>query len=633
MEEEPERLAEIKGISGRMAAEIGVQILEKRELREAMIYLSTLGIPNSTAVRIYERYKTDLYQIMKTNPYRLAEDIRGIGFKTADEIGAKAGIDVSDPKRIRGGILHTLKEALGEGHTYIPKDELLPRSASLLGLSEQAVSDEITPMIMDSLIVVKEDSGVFLKTVYFAELQAARKLKDLKDAFSDRPLNGPEKQRVLALMEELKDEGIALDDVQTNAVLEAVRNGIFILTGGPGTGKTSTIRAVIRYFDAQSQIVMLCAPTGRAAKRMEEATGYSAKTIHRLLEVNGASEQDEDTPIFNRNELNPLEADVIIVDEMSMVDTFLFHALLKAMTPGCRLILSGDAAQLPSVGPGNVLKDLISSGVFSQITLETIYRQSSGGDIVLNADRIRRGISPDTSAAGGDFYFVERSRAEQIYHDLVLLIREKIPNKFGIDPFSIQVLSPTKVGNFGVLTLNEILQSEMNPPAKGKSELKRGETTFRLGDKVMQTKNDYNAKWVVRGVNGIEGEEGEGVFNGDTGIITQVNPFEKSLRVLFDDNREAEYTKDTLEELELAYAITIHKSQGSEYPAVLLLLVDGPRMLFTRNLLYTGVSRGSKCVMILGKWSTVENMVRTDGEQKRCTALKTRIEEVFSELE
>jgi exodeoxyribonuclease V alpha subunit len=630
MEEEPERLAEIKGISERMAREIGVQILEKRELREAMIYLSTLGISNSVALRIYDRYKADLYQIMKENPYRLAEDIRGIGFKTADEIGAKAGISLSSPKRIRGGILHSLKEALTEGHTYMDKEDLLSSAATLLTLNGESVSEEIIPMVMDGLIVMKEDGGVFLKSVYLAELQAAGRLRDLKDAFSDRPLNVPEKAKVLAVVEEIKDEGIVLDEVQTEAVLEAVRNGIFILTGGPGTGKTSTIRAIIRYFDSQSQTVALCAPTGRAAKRMEEATGYNAKTIHRLLEVNGASEQDEDVPIFNRNEMNPLEVDVVIVDEMSMVDTFLFAALLRALMPGTRLILSGDAAQLPSVGPGNVLKDLIASKLFAGITLETIYRQSSGGDIVLNADRIRRGKLPDISAKGGDFFFVERSKASDIYRDLVLLIREKIPAKFHIDPFSVQVLSPTKVGNFGTLALNEMLQYSLNPPEKGKAELTRGDTIFRVGDKVMQTKNNYNAKWIVRGINGITGEEGEGVFNGDTGSIISVNVFDKSLTVCFDDHREVEYAKEMLEELELAYAITIHKSQGSEYPAVLLPLVDGPRMLFTRNLLYTAVSRGSSLVMILGRFACVENMVATDGEQKRRTGLKERLKEVFS---
>ena len=566
---------------------------------------------------------------MKENPYRLAEDIRGIGFKTADEIGTKAGIDSSSPKRIRGGILHCLKEALTEGHTYVQKDDLVSRAAALLSLGADAVTEEIIPMVMDGRIVVKDNDSVFLKAVFYAELQAAGRLKDLKEAFTDRVLNGPEKTKVLSVLEELKDEGIRLDEVQTEAVLEAVRNGIYILTGGPGTGKTSTIRAIIRYFDSQSQTVALCAPTGRAAKRMEEATGYAAKTIHRLLEVNGATEQDEDVPVFNRNEMNPLEADVVIVDEMSMVDTFLFHALLRALVPGSRLVLSGDAAQLPSVGPGNVLKDLSASGYFAGITLETIYRQSSGGDIVLNADRIRRGISPDLSAKGGDFFFVERSKASDIYRDLVLLIREKIPAKFHIDPFSVQVLSPTKVGNFGTVALNEVLQASMNPPEKGKSELKRGDTIFRVGDKVMQTKNNYNAHWTVRGINAIVGEEGEGIFNGDTGSISFINPFEKTLTVTFDDHREVEYSKEMLEELELAYAVTIHKSQGSEYPAVLLPLVDGPRMLFTRNLLYTAVSRGSSLVMILGRLSCVENMVATDGEQKRLTGLQRRLKEVF----
>ena len=629
LDEEPEMLAQISGISERMARNIGVQVAEKRDLREAMIYLAQFGISNSMAAKIYKRYKTDLYRIFKENPYKLAEDIRGIGFKTADEIADKAGIAKNAPGRIRGGIIYCLGQNELNGNTCMDKSELRTTCAELMNLSEEEVENCFIPLIMEQKIAIRSDM-VFLAATYRAELYAASKLKSLQEIFEHTDVRS--RSKVSKKVEDLcEKENLSMDEVQKDAVVAATETGVFILTGGPGTGKTTTIKAMIRYFDEQGKEVFLCAPTGRAAKRMEEATGYEAKTIHRLLEVSGSDGEDEEVAVFGRCENNPLEADVIIVDEVSMVDVFLFKALLAAVPEGCRLILSGDAAQLPSVGPGNVLKDLLRTGLFTHVTLEMIYRQAQGGDIVANADLIRRGISPEWQTDGEDFFFVPRERAETVCRDLVLLMKERIPAKFKIPTRQIQVLTPMKAGNLGVQALNALLQQELNPPAPGKNEMKRGDVTFRLGDKVMQIKNNYDAKWNIRGINEISIADGEGIFNGDTGIITAVSLFDKSLVVRFDDDREVEYEKDMLDELELAYAVTIHKSQGSEYPAVILPLLDGPRMLFNRNLLYTAVTRGTKCVMVLGLLDTLEKMVHTDGEQRRLTGFGERLKEVFAD--
>ena len=633
MEEEPERLAEIKGISENKAREIAAQMADKKELREAMLYLQNYGVGNTLAVRIYEKYGLAMYTILKENPYKLAEDVRGIGFKTADEIAMKLGMSSDSEERMEGGILYCLQLASAEGHTYLPKEELLARSAEILEVEQSNLEMALSNLLFDRKIVIKtseEDTKVFLSYFYYAELTCAKEMKRIQEAYGEYALSEEKTQDVLELMEDILKEGQAeLDELQREAVLEAVRNGVFILTGGPGTGKTTTMRTIIEYYVRTRHNVVLAAPTGRAAKRLEETTGYMAKTIHRLLEVTGVHSGDgEERAEFGRNEYNPLEADVIIIDEMSMVDISLFYALVKAVATGTRLIMAGDADQLPSVGPGNVLKDLLNSKAYPTVKLEKIYRQSLESDIVINAHKINRGEEVVLGNESREFCCVERTEVATIQKDIVDLNREKLPRFLGVKPYEIQVLTPMRKGNLGVENLNVVLQQQLNPPAMNKKETRRGEIIFRVGDKVMQIKNNYEASWVIRGYNEIKVDEGKGVFNGDVGVVKSIDEYNKSLTVLFEDRRQVEYPFTQLEELELAYAITIHKSQGGEYPAVIIPLLDGPRMLFNRNLLYTAVTRASKSVVILGSKETVRQMIARGDEQKRYTDFRNRIEEV-----
>lgn len=633
MEEEPERLAEIKGISENKAREIATQMAEKKELREAMIYLQNYGIGNTLAVKIYEKYGVAMYTILKENPYKLAEDIRGIGFKTADEIAMKLGMPADSAERMEGGIVYCLQLASVDGHTYLPKAELLKRSAEILEATEMDLEMPLSNLLFDKKIIIKtvgEEIKVFLSYFYFAELTCAGELKRLQDAYAGFQMSEDTKKEIMCRIEDiLKEQKADLDELQKEAVLSAIENGIFILTGGPGTGKTTTMRTIIEYYVRTKHNVMLAAPTGRAAKRLEETTGYEAKTIHRLLEVTGVHAADgEERAAFNRNEFNPLEADVIIIDEMSMVDISLFYALVKAIATGTRLIMAGDVDQLPSVGPGNVLKDLLKSRVFPVIKLEKIYRQNLESDIVVNAHKINRGEDVVLGNESKEFCCVERSDVSTIHNEIVSLNKEKLPRFLGVKPFEIQVLTPMRKGNLGVENLNVILQEKLNPPGPGKKETNRGETIFRVGDKVMQIKNNYETEWVIRGYHDIKVDEGKGVFNGDVGVVKSIDEYNKALTVIFDDNRQVEYPFTQLEELELAYAITIHKSQGGEYPAVILPLLDGPRMLFNRNLLYTAVTRASKSVVILGSKETVRQMIARGDEQKRYTDFMNRIKEV-----
>ena len=635
IEEEPERLAEIKGISERKAMDIAAQVEEKRGLREAMIYLQKYGISNALAVRIYETYGGRLYSVLEENPYRLADDIDGIGFKKADELAARIGIHTDSDYRIRSGILYVLLQASGEGHVYLPKELLVSRAAALLELPASAVQDQIPNLAMDKKLVVKTQEGqtlCYAGSFYYMELACARMLQELNGKIEEPSLEPGGDERVRSRIEKLQAaEGMELDELQKRAVLESIRSSILILTGGPGTGKTTTINMMIRYFEGEGLDLFLAAPTGRAAKRMTEATGYEARTIHRMLELSGAVPEEGRRASFERNEENPLEADVIIVDEMSMVDISLFCSLLKAISPGTRLILVGDVNQLPSVGPGQVLHDLIASQAFPVVRLQKIFRQAGESDIVVNAHRINRGEEIRLDNKSRDFFFLERNSIPVIYKHMVQLISEKLPPYVKASPFDIQVLTPMRKGNLGVETLNRILQGQLNPPGESKREVQLGDTLYREGDKVMQTKNDYQLEWEVVSRYGIPIDRGVGVFNGDMGMIREIDESARSVVVEYDEHRRVTYSFQQMEEVELAYAITIHKSQGSEYPAVILPLMGGPRMLFNRNLLYTGVTRARDCVTILGNRQVVREMIANESEAKRYTSLDKRIRELKGE--
>ena len=629
IEEEPERLVEVKGISERKAREIAVQMEEKKDLREALVYLQQYGISNTLAVKIYDTYGMELYGIMKENPYRLAEDISGVGFRIADEIAAKIGIHTDSDYRIRSGILYTLLQAVGEGHCYLPLNILLERAHTLLNVNIEDIRPQVENLMMDRKLVIKGEC-VFASSYYYAELNCARMLYELDIPMAESENLPSQETAIYKRLEKLAGElSMELDELQMQAVMECIHNGLFILSGGPGTGKTTTINMIIRYFEAEGLDIFLAAPTGRAAKRMTEATGYEARTIHRLLELNSAlSDEDTKKVSFERNEENPLEADVVIIDEMSMVDIQLFQALLKAIMPGTRLVLVGDVDQLPSVGPGQVLRDIMNSNAFPMVVLQKIFRQAGESDIVVNAHRINRGEQITFDNKSRDFFLLERNDVNVIYKHMIQLIQDKLPPYVKATPYDIQVLTPMRKGPLGCETLNGILQQYLNPPDNRKREHASGETIYREGDKVMQIKNNYQLEWEIVSRYGIPIDKGVGVFNGDMGRIVEINENASCLVVEFDEHRRVTYPFSLLEELELSYAITIHKSQGSEYPAVLLPLLGGPRMLFNRNLLYTGITRARSCVTILGSSDTVRGMIENVSENKRFTALSQRIREL-----
>lgn len=629
IEEEPERLAEVKGISERKAQEIAVQMEEKKDLREALVYLQQYGISNTLAVKIYNTYGMEMYSVMRENPYRLAEDVSGVGFRIADEIAGRIGIHTDSDYRIRSGILYTLLQAVGEGHCFLPLELLLRRASELLGVSEENIRPQVDNLIMDRKLVAKGDA-LFAAAYYYAELNCANMLRNLNIPMLEAENLPAQDMAIRKRLERMAENlSMELDELQLKAVEESIKNGLFILSGGPGTGKTTTINMIIRYFESEGMDIFLAAPTGRAAKRMTEATGFEAKTIHRLLELNSAlSDDDTRRANFERNQENPLEADVVIIDEMSMVDIQLFQALLKAILPGTRLILVGDVDQLPSVGPGQVLRDLMNSEAFPMVTLEKIFRQAGESDIVVNAHRINKGKQIALDNKSRDFFLLERNDVNVIYKHMIQLIREMLPKYVNATPFDIQVLTPMRKGSLGCETLNGILQRYLNPADPHKKEHSYGNTVFREGDKVMQIKNNYQLEWEIVGRYNIPIDKGMGVFNGDMGRVLEINETMSTLLVKFDDGRRVNYPFSGLEELELSYAITIHKSQGSEYPAVILPLLGGPRMLFNRNLLYTGITRARNCVTILGSSETVRNMIDNVSENRRYTALESRIREI-----
>lgn len=631
IEEEPERLAEIKGISERIAQDIAVQVMEKKEQQDAFIYLANFGISQALSIKIYNRFGSLIYQVLEENPYKIIDEIEGVGFKKADEIASKVGIKVDSQYRIQSGLAYILSQALSEGHTCLPKDELISRGAALLGVSKEVCDEEIPNLVMDKKLTVKQENDVtdcYLSFIYHEELACATILNDLAAAENTYP-EGELEQRIESAQRVLD---ITLDDKQRFAVMESLRSGVLIITGGPGTGKTTTINAIIHLAIEEGYDVMLAAPTGRAAKRMTEATGYEAKTIHRMLEINGGISEESRTAYFERNKDNPLEADVIIIDEMSMVDIQLFYALLNAVPMGARLILVGDKNQLPSVGPGQVLNDLIASEQYTTVVLEHIFRQAFESDIVTNAHKINKGEAINLDTKSKDFLFLERNDPNVIYKHMVELITGKLPSYVGATPMQVQVLTPTHIGALGVEALNRVLQQYLNPPSSEKKEKEYGETVFRVGDKVMQTKNDYNLEWEIVSKYGIPIDKGVGVFNGDVGTVVDINRTLGVVIVEYEEGKKVKYPIEGLDELELAYAITIHKSQGSEYPAVVMPLLGGPRPLLNRNLLYTAVTRAKKCVLILGSKDTVNTMINNESENKRYTGLYMRIKEINGNL-
>jgi len=624
IEEEPERLAEIKGISERKAMEIASQMEEKKDMRKSMIYLQKYGISTKLAAKIYQRYGMKVHQILEENPYRLADDIEGVGFRTADEIAARIGIHTDSDYRIRSGLFYILQQAVVEGHIYLPEELLLRRAKVLLGIEMEDIEKYIMDLCMERKTVMKEKDGkviVYPAHYYYMELNTAKMLNDL-DIDCQMPEDMMEK-RLRAVEEK---EKIELDPLQHKAVIESIKHGLLILTGGPGTGKTTTINTMIQFFESEGLSILLAAPTGRAAKRMTEATGYEAQTIHRLLEVNGNPEE-ESTGGFLRNRENPLEADVIIIDEMSMVDLNLMHALLSAVVQGTRLILVGDVDQLPSVGPGSVLKDIISSERFHVVTLTKIFRQAGESDIIMNAHKINAGEPVELNKKSRDFFFVKCDEADTIIGGIIALIQRKLPQYVQAHPNEIQVMTPTRKGLLGVERMNVILQKYLNPADEKKTEREINGRLFREGDKVMQIKNNYQLEWEICTRFGLTVDKGMGVFNGDMGVISEINEYKETVEVEYDEGRKVKYGFDMVDELELAYAITVHKSQGSEYPAVILPLLPGPKLLYNRNLLYTAVTRAKKCLTIIGSDTTFQEMIRNKSEQERYTSLAERIGE------
>lgn len=632
IEDDPERLAEVKGISLKKAMEISDQIVGAKDIRNAMIFMDKYGIHGNMAINIYNRFQNEIYNVIQGNPYRLADEVSGVGFKKADEIAGLVGIKVDSEFRVKSGIMYVLGQAASMGHTYLPIERLEKMSADLLKVDASVIETQIMNLSMDRKIIMKKgDDGVrqvYSRIFYRMEEAIAGMLAELNVRYSVEQNDLDKSIRAVEI-----EEDIQLDDLQKAAVSEAMKQGLFILTGGPGTGKTTTIRTMIRLFEDEGYDIFLAAPTGRAAKRMSEATCHDARTIHRMLEVTGKISDEDDsvnTPRFDRNEDNPLECDVIIIDEMSMVDVSLMYSLLKAISPGTRLILVGDVNQLPSVGPGNVLKDLLNQESFSSLCLEKIFRQAQESDIVVNAHKIHQGERVILDNKSRDFFFLKRDNADAIISVILTLVKEKMPKYVDAGISDIQVLTPTRKGLVGVERLNIILQKYLNPESPEKKEWKGETRIFREGDKVMQIRNNYQLEWEVIGNYNLQVEKGLGVFNGDVGIIKKINDYDKSLVVEFDEGRQVTYPFKDLDELELAYAITIHKAQGSEYPAVVIPVMEGPRMLMNRNILYTAITRAKKCVTLVGDADVFNSMIDNTSQAARYSGLGARLDEQLS---
>ncbi|NMA96044.1 MAG: ATP-dependent RecD-like DNA helicase [Clostridiales bacterium] len=623
----PQKLTKIDGIGSKRVEMIASSYREQLEIKEVMMFLQKYGISTTFAIKIYKAYGDNTIRLLEKNPYRLATEISGIGFKTADNMAQSMGITKDSKYRVIAGTQYVLSMASSDGHTYIPKDKLIEMASDILAVEAAFIEEAIMTMAIESTVfieVIDDVEVVYLAPFYHAEVGVCRRLIELSLAELKSDTQNAEEQ----LTKFSKREGIFFADRQREAIIEAISNGVLVITGGPGTGKTTTINCIIELFEKQGLKVGLAAPTGRAAKRMTETTGKEAKTIHRLLEYGG---MDGDG-FFQKDEDDPLKSDVIIVDEMSMVDIILMNNLLKAITVGTRLIMVGDSDQLPSVGPGNVLRDIINSKIVKVVRLDKIFRQAGESMIVLNAHRINRGEYPKFNVKGRDFFLDRKEEPEDILKTLIDLVVDRLPGFSSIDPHEdIQILSPMRKGIVGVNNLNEVFQDVLNPPSRHKKERRYRDILFRQGDKVMQIRNNYNLEWKVK-VGDRVSEEGEGVFNGDMGFIESIDLEEQTLTVIFDDNKEVVYDFSLLDELELAYAISVHKSQGSEFPVVIIPIAWGPPMLMTRNLLYTGITRAREMVVLVGRERMLREMVDNNYIAERYSGLDHHFQKTFNTL-
>lgn len=621
IQKHPLRLCEIEGIGEIKSDLISKNFAEVVDIKEIMIFLQSHDISTNFSVKIYKQYGKDTINTITQNPYKLNEDIYGIGFKLADKIASKLGVEKHSTYRISSGVKYILMEFASRGNSYMPYENLLESCAELLQILDSYIEDEIRNMAFTSELHIeniKDERVVYYIPYYMAEANVSNKLISLsQQGFSTT------REEALDLFYKIQETlEIDLTDVQKNAVVESIINGVTVITGGPGTGKTTIIKAIIKIFQSMKKKVFLCAPTGRAAKRITESTGEEAKTIHRLLEY--AYGEDDSNISFNRNEDCPLECDVVIVDEMSMVDILLMNNLLKSIKRGTHLIIVGDVDQLPSVGAGNVLLDIITSNAIKTIRLDTIFRQSVGSMIVENAHLINKGLMPVCNKRDSDFYFIQKNH-DDIKDVIVDLYTNRLPAKYSLDPIKdIHVLSPMKKGEVGVIELNKNLQAAINPPSKLKKEKAYGTYIFRVGDKVMQIRNNYEVSWKQNCADGSV-MDGEGIFNGDIGIIVFIDEIEQELVIQFDDNKEVVYPFSQLDELMLAYATTVHKSQGSEFPVIIMPMVWGPTMLLSRNLFYTAITRAKTLVVLVGMEKYMKDMINNNKIDKRYSALDYRL--------